>query len=50
VSQGWIRFAIKKGSLVKQKAAPEQATADLKTSFQCSVEDRQGQAGIGGKI
>jgi hypothetical protein len=49
VSEGCIRYAIKKGSLVKQKAASEQAAADLKTPSERSIEDCQSQVGIGVK-
>ena len=49
VSEGTIRYAIKKGSLLKPEAAPEQAAADLKTPSERSVEDSQSQAGIGVK-
>jgi hypothetical protein len=44
VSEGTIRYAIKKGSLFKQQTVPEQA--DLKTPSQRSAEDCQSPVGI----
>ena len=48
VTEGCIRYTIKKGSLVKKNATQDPPT-DLKTPSERSVEDCQSQAGIGVK-
>jgi hypothetical protein len=49
VSEGCIRYAIKKGALVKKSVTKEHVKADLKTPCQRSIEDCQSQVGIGVK-
>jgi len=49
VTEGCIRYALKKGLLVKKNGTQGQAKKDLKTASERSVEDCQSQAGIGVK-
>jgi hypothetical protein len=49
VSEGCIRYALKKGALVKKNRTKDQVKADLKTPCQRSIEDCQSQVGIGVK-
>jgi hypothetical protein len=49
VTEGCIRYSLKKGLLVKKNGAQGQAKKDLKTPSERSVEDCQSQAGIGVK-
>lgn len=49
VSEGCIRYAIRKGTLVKKNSTEDQVKADLKTPSQRSIEDLQSQVGTGVK-
>lgn len=49
VSEGCIRYALRKGALVKKNRIKEQVKADLKTPCQRSIEDCRSQVGIGVK-
>lgn len=49
VSEGCIRYALRKGALVKKNRTKERVKADLKTPCQRSIEDCRSQVGIGVK-
>ena len=49
VSEGCIRYALRKGALVKKNKTKERVKADLKTPCQRSIEDCRSQVGIGVK-
>ena len=49
VSEGCIRYALRKGTLVKKNRTKERVKADLKTPCQRSIEDCRSQVGIGVK-
>ena len=49
VSEGCIRYALRKGALVKKNRKKERVKADLKTPCQRSIEDCRSQVGIGVK-
>jgi hypothetical protein len=49
VSEGCIRYALRKGALVKKTKTKERVKADLKTPCQRSIEDCRSQVGIGVK-